>query len=291
MLELHDLCARVATEDGLAWLDSACREARAEPARLPALFPQLPRRLGRSYLSTGERRMSDDVVIDTGAWRACDAAALLLLHTLFVPHAAAVEPTDILFDLHERGDQEERTMVLRALACLPIGPWTGRLLAAAQRTNQVVHVAAGALDSNLLARTLVDEAGEIVDFDQDDFDRMMLRIAYLDLPLVRVFDAEKHASAELSRMLQGLATEREAAGRRVWHDTNRLIAHAPTAGTVARLIGGLECGDDEHRLAAAEGLATLGDHDLLRYVEERLPREDSPRVRIALQHAQQVLAG
>jgi hypothetical protein len=88
-----------------------------------------------------------------------------------------------------------------------------------------------------------------------------------------------------SRMLQGLATEREAAGRKVWHDTNLAIAHAPAEGTIARLLGGLEHGDDHHRLAAAEGLAHLRRADLRPYLAERLPRENLPRIRAVLERA------
>lgn len=179
-------------------------------------------------------------------------------------------------------------MVLRSLSCLPIGPHTGRLLRDVQRTNQLVHFAAAALDSNLCVRALrAPDSG----FTQEDFDRLILKIAFVDLPLARVFDAESCASPELTRMLMGLATEREAAGRKVWHDTNRMIAHAPIDGTEARLIGGLECGDDAHRLAAAEGVSALGRRDLARYVAQRLPREESPRIRAALERAADALGG
>ncbi|MCC6785347.1 MAG: EboA domain-containing protein [Planctomycetes bacterium] len=286
MLELHDLCVRSAAPAGLAWLDEAKAAVAADLRQLPLLFPQVPRRLGRAWLSAGERRAAAGVVIECGAWRSCDAAALALLRTVFA--ASREDPTPLLVDLHERGDLEERTMLLRSACCLPLGPWTGKLLAAVQRTNQVVHVAAGVLDSNQLARTLEQGAAATVGFGQDDFERMMLKLAFIDLPLARVFDAERHASPQLSRMLMGLATEREAAGRKVWADTNRLIAHAPAPGSLARLLGGLESGSDEHRLAAAEGLATLGraraaDPGLLRLVlGERLPREDSARVRTAI---------
>ena len=53
------------------------------------------------------------------------------------------------------------------------------------------------------------------DFGEPDWNRLILKLAFIDLPLRRAFDAERHANTELSRMLQGLATEREAAGRSV----------------------------------------------------------------------------
>lgn len=284
MLDLRDLFERAAGAGPRAWLAEAAAVARDEPKRLSVLFPQLPRRTGREYLA-GELRRDGAVIVDAGAWRACDAAALALLTVSGVPDDA------LLIDLHDRGDLEERTMVLRCLACLPIRESTGRLLGEVQRTNQVVHVAAGALDSNLLARALDEGDPGVSGFGAEEFDRLMLKLAFLDLPLARAIDAERHANVELSRMLQGLATEREAAGRKVWHDTNRLIARAPAPGSVARVLGGLEHGDDAHRLAAAEGVAALNRADLLPFVEERLAREEHAAVREALESAVRALRG
>lgn len=277
MLALRDLFDDAATPDASTWLDGAIRTAAGDPGRIPVLFPQIPRRVGRGYLAGGIRQ-AGTTRVETGAWRACDAAALAILT------AAGIPAEELLIDLHDRGDLEERTMVLRALAALPVRPATGRLLGEVQRTNQVVHVAAGALDSNILARTL-DEGGADVGFGIEEFNRLMLKLAFVDLPLARAIDALGHANPELSRMLQGLATEREAAGRKVWHDTNLAIAHAPAEGTIARLLGGLEHGDDHHRLAAAEGLAHLGRADLRPYLAERLPRENLPRIRAVLERA------
>ena len=118
--------------------------------------------------------------------------------------------------------------------------------------------------------------------------KLLLKLAFLDIPLSRVFSAERHANPELSRMLQDLATEREAAGRSVWRDTWRMLGRAPCPGAVARLVGGIEHGDDGVRLAAAEGLLALsrlepGREDLRPFAAERLPREPRAEVRALLQ--------
>jgi hypothetical protein len=83
-------------------------------------------------------------------------------------------------------------------------------------------------------------------------------------------------------MLQDLATEREAAGRAVWRDTARLIGRAPCPGTTARLVGGLEHGDDGVRLAAAEGLLAMRRGELAAFAAERLPREPREAIRAVL---------
>jgi len=98
-----------------------------------------------------------------------------------------------------------------------------------------------------------------------------------------VFAAEQLANAELSRMLQDLATEREAAGRAVWRDTDRMLGRAPVPGATARMLGSLEHGDDCRRLAAVEGLLALDRKDLLPLLRERLPREPRADVKALLQ--------
>ena len=284
MLDLTDLWSAGVGATARSWIDAALEELPSRPERLPVLFPQVPRRCGRDWLPGGLRR--DDAtgaVIDTAAWRVCDAVALSLW-------AAAGASPEALGDLYDHGDTEERTMALKCLQVAPIGALTGRLLGEAQRTNQTNHFTAAVLDSNLLART-VGAADPAAGFGPDEFARTVLKAAFLDLPVERIVDAPEHATEELSRMLQGLATEREAAGRKVWFGTNRIIAHAPTSGTLARLIGDLECGVDEHRLAAADAMRTLNRADLLPFVTERLEREDRPAIRESLELARDALGG
>ena len=266
------------------WLQEAqARLARAEDSKdslvpeLFQLFPQLPRRMGRQNLSPAPYQQGE-VILDLGAWRTCDGAALLLLNQALTQ--ADLDQTTIL-DLYHHGDMEERNMVLRSMAALPLGSATIALLDEAQRSNTQPHFEAAICDSNLLSRSLTQQQ-----IDQAMFNRMVLKLAFVDLPLSRVFGAQSHANAELSRMLQDLATEREAAGRRVWRDTNRLIARAPTTGSLARLAGSLEHGDDEHRLATAEALQHMHLHPwLLDLAQERLGREPVPAIRTALQAA------
>ena len=78
-------------------------------------------------------------------------------------------------------------------------------------------------DTVALAVRALEHAG----FGEEDFNRLILKLAFLDLPLDRAQGVEKRANRSLSRMLHGLATERRAAGRTVWGDTARMIALAP----------------------------------------------------------------
>ena len=266
--ELH----QALTPEGSAWFHEAEAGLRADPARIAVLLPQVPRRVGRDPFTTGIREIGS-AKVNLGAWRTCDgvARALVLL---------AECSDETLLDLFHHGDMEEKAMILRVVASLPISAATITLLGEAQRTNTANHFEAAVCDSDLLARAVGHHGFELADFN-----RAILKLAFVDLPLARALDAATHANTQLSRMVQDLATEREAAGRRVWRDTNRLIAHAPTAGTRARIAGGLEHGDDAHRLAAAEGVTRLGDAWLVGLAEERLPREPVEAIRQALRAA------
>jgi len=260
-------------DDGTRWLDGQLARPPAEVlAALPVVLPALARRLGREGLVG--RVEHQGARADLTAWRRCDGAGFRLLSRADpVPDAA-------LLDLYARGDLEERTIVLRAITLRPLCDATSKLLDEVQRSNIVAHLEAACLDSNLLVRAL--DGGLL---SRERFDRMVLKVAFNDLPLARMHDVAARPGPELSRMLQGLATEREAAGRAVWRDTCRLAAGAPVPGTVARVLGDLEHGDAGRRLAAAEALATLRRPDLVEFARERVAREDKPDVRRALERA------
>jgi hypothetical protein len=117
-------------------------------------------------------------------------------------------------------------MLLRAMHVLPISAATVQLYGEVQRTNMVVHVEAAVCDGDLLVRTAGQHG-----FGPTEQNRLLLKVAFLDLPLQRVFGAERLANQELSRMLQDLATEREAAGRPIWRDTDRMLGRAPVPGS------------------------------------------------------------
>lgn len=223
MLDLGEM-RRALPEVSRRWLDEALARLQAEPEALAEVFPQLPRRIGREPLARG-RVSAAGAIVEQGAWRMCDAAALATVQAAGVQAAgvqAAGAEDDVLVDLFLHGDLEERAMVLRCLSLLPITPGTLRLLAEVQRTNTVSHFEAAVCESNLAVRAL-----EHADFGEEDFNRLILKLAFLDLPLDRALGVEKRANRSLSRMLHGLATERRAAGRTVWGDTDRMIALAP----------------------------------------------------------------
>lgn len=258
----------------------AAARARCAAEGAPALaesFPQLPRRIGRAITRSErvERDFSEPLPAraDLAAWRACDLAALELA-------VAAKATGEVLLDLYRHGDMDERIQALRVATLSRVDDGVVALLEEAHRSNMESHFAAAACDGNLPARAAAHPA-----FGVAGFNRMLLKCAFLGLPLSRILDAGVHANAELSRMLLDLATEREAAGRAVWPDTAEYAAQAPCPGLVARVVGGLEHGDDTLRRSAARALLVLARKDLAAFAAERLPREPREEIRELLRRA------
>lgn len=247
--------------------ESLVAELREDRSRLPVLFPGLPRRFGKDPIGGGRKEFGE-AVVDLDAFRTCDLVAAFL--------CASIEATgEEMVDVFLHGDIEERAMLLRSMSFLTLGDATKRLLDEVLRTNVVLHLEAAMCDHNLLARAI--QHGVV---DADTGNRLLLKFAFVGMPLERAYGAENHASVGLSTMLQDLATEREAAGRAVWSDTWRMLGRAPCPGALARLIGGLEHGDDGVRLAAAEGLMLLPERGagIAGFAKERLPREPRPAI-------------
>lgn len=238
------------------WWSQALARARDEgPEALPELFPALRRRIGTTGLCAGMFR-EDPYLVDLDAWRVCDAAGHVLLEATGSHDGPAT-------DLFLRGDLEERTIVLKAMTLRPISPDTIALLGEVQRTNTVRHVEAGVLDANLAVRAL-EAGGPMTGFSQDDLHRLVLKLAFLDLPVARAYGVLDHATPDLSQMLEDFAQEREAAGRPVWADTWRFLGRAPIATSRGRLAAGLRHARPEVRAAARDGVQALGDADLLK---------------------------
>lgn len=255
---MHDLRALLADRlapEALTWLDASCEGLRTDgPKRLPVLFPALARRLGREGLGGG-RVQAGDADVDLDAWRTCDAGGWCLME------AGAPEPSAHV-DLYQHGDMEERIVALRAMALRPIDQATIDLLGEVQRTNMGVHVEAGALDSNLIARALAD-GGPDAGFTHGDFCRLVLKLAFMDLSIDRMFGGLALGTEELSQRLEDFAQEREAAGRPVWPDTYRFMGHAPIDSARDRLRQAIASDRPEVVAAAADGIRALGDDDLL----------------------------
>lgn len=260
------------------FLSTARARCASEGARaLGECFPQLARRIGRTPAAAKrvERDFGEALPARANqeAWRACDVAALELAD-------AAKAPGDVLLDLYRHGDMDERIQALRVAALTKVDDGIIALLEEAHRSNMESHFAAAVCDGNLPARAAGHSGFGVVGFN-----RILLKCAFLGLPLSRLVDAEVHANREISRMLLDLASEREAAGRSIWTDTVEYAALAPCPGLVARVIGAIEHGDDKLRRSGARALLRLSRKDLAAFAAERVAREPRPEIQDILRRA------
>ncbi|HGY89734.1 MAG TPA: hypothetical protein ENK43_01030 [Planctomycetes bacterium] len=258
-------------KEAFDWLSA--RIATQGPSALTTFFASLPRRAGRVFLHLRDEP-NDSPSVGWHAFRACDLAAV---HTL-AAHVPEGLETQVL-ELFEHGDAEERRMILRALHALAVGPWTETLLLSAHRCNDAVLFEAAMADGDLPARVLGDE----------DYNRMILKAAFMDLPLDRFPGWEERANPDLSTSLLEFMTEREAAGRPIWADSLRLAVRAPVPGVLDRLRGDLWHGDDGRRLgavrAALDFRLTTSDEALEESLRLRQSLEPSDEIRRALKTA------
>ena len=231
-----------------------------ETGGFPALetrFASLVRRVGTDLPAPAAH--PGDAGADLSRWRTCDLAAAVILGRL--------EPGDeALRRLYDQGDAEERRMILRALPFLPVTPVTAGLLEDAHRSNEGLLFEAGLLDSDLPARVLDDES----------YDRVVLKAAFMDLPASRLLGIQGRVRPVLSGMLLEFMSEREAAGRPVWTDSLPVAALAPVPGVRPRALGDLWHGSDRRRAAAAVALVRVDPGAAKASFGERRPFERDP---------------
>ncbi|MEE9391375.1 MAG: EboA domain-containing protein [Planctomycetota bacterium] len=243
------------------WADFRAKAVDGGLGWLEVHFAATLRKIGREAL-TGGLIQNDQAAIIAESFRLCDLAAPLLFDA-----AGIANDGDAIFRLYERGDHEERRMILKALTLLPVMPVSIRLLQEAHRTNDGNIFIAAFADTDLPARAL----------DDDDFARGILKAAFTDLSLDRILGASKRATPELSRMLLDFMSEREAAHRPVWAGSIELAAFAPCPGVLAKVTGDLWSGVDARRLAAIRAAKTLNDprfeseFEARRQIEPHLP--------------------
>ncbi len=247
--------------------------AKRGPSALATFFAALPRRAGRAFLGV-QPDVAGSPIVGWHAFRACDLAAVHTLHA-HVPEGDEKR----LLELFEDGDADERRMILRALHALAVGPWTKTLLLTAHRCNDSLLFEAAMADGDLPARVLDDE----------DYNRMILKAAFMDLALDRFPGWEHRANPNLSTSLLEFMTEREAAARPIWADSLRLAVRAPVPGVLDRVRGDLWHGDDARRAGAVKAALdfrrTTSDEGLEESLRVRRRVESSPEIRHRIETA------
>jgi hypothetical protein len=257
---------RRVSPEAMEWLDAQQNLAEA--------FPAVSRRLGREPLAANDALVSvDGEEVPLRAWRCDDAGRALLI-------ARAEDPESAAREMYFQGDLREKAGALRALAVV------GRTGAGASGAAADVILDAMRLAADeLVEAALADNPYTTRHLPDHEFRRAVLKCAFVGISVERVARIEDRADAELTRMLIGLASEREAAGRAVPPDLWPIAALAPAPGLFPRLLGYLEHGNSAHRAAAARGLGRLPNDDRDRarpFLLDRFAREQDEAAKRAI---------
>lgn len=193
----------------LDWLREQLPRAGADFDRVGffAAFAGAQRRFGqaRPALTAAERNQLHGAgLVEPASFSVADLARaeLLLCACAALPESAHVP---LLTEGLQKGDSAERAAILRALPLLPGPVRFCELAIDACRTNVVDVFAAIACDNPFPARH----------FPDPNFNQLVMKALFLELPLARVYGWRDRSNPELVRMASDYEAERRAAGRPV----------------------------------------------------------------------------
>ncbi len=282
---LHDLLSARAPEEGRAWLEKAlaavaprARNDTAPPLHentLLGTYTGASRRMGKAALALGpeEQARAQGLApnLALSHWGADEAARALLLLTL-AEHLAPEEFAALALRCYELGDSREQESWLRGLSLLPE---SGRFLATAVdacRTNIIPLFEAIACENPYPAEV----------FPEPNFNQLAMKVLFNGLALERIVGLEGRVNAELSRMSDDFASEREAAGRPVPADIWLVLAPHVGPEGLERVHRYLGHEDPGHRYWAAVGLGSLTNGSSREALQARADLEQEERVRKAI---------
>ena len=277
---LESLLERIrvrASSDAHAWLLELTTALRGGvPAeRLLRVFPSVARRLGRSSLLAGAelglRGPQDHVPLDDWSLDVAGRCALLLAFAAGTPEAL---PATLESAYHE-GDSLEKIAVVRSLSLLPDSERFTGIALDAGRTNETELFRAVALANPFPARH----------YPELEFNKLVMKAAFVRAPLDRILGLDRRANAELSRMAMDHIDEQESAQRSFVPEIWLAVAPHPPPGAVGRMLGYLSHGMPGQRRGAARGLLRAGQPRTRSFLAERLEVERDAAVRNTLLEA------
>jgi len=273
---LHDAICSIATEAGWHWLEQGIHKLKTSPALeddLTLLSAMARRKLGQQSL--GE--MATPIVTPVGevtisGWAVGDAGRILLL--LEAVRCQPEHSTALIAAVYRYGDELERAAILRALVLFPDAATLKPLALEAGRVNSLVLYQALALDNPYPA----------VYYTEHEFNQLILKAVFMNLPIERTVGLERRANAELTRMCEDFAEERIAAGRPVPVDLWLALGPCASPRGERLLLAYIRDEDPRQRYYAALALVQRQavNPGLRTILEERLDAETDERVHSVL---------
>jgi hypothetical protein len=206
-------------------------------------------------------------------WGADEAYRALLLLTL--EHLPPDEYVDLVQAIYRQGDAREQESWLRGVALLPGAERFLAMAVDACRTNILLLFQAIACENPYPARH----------FPELNLNQMVLKALFNGVALERIVGLTGRLNAELSRMADDYAAEREAAGRAVPVDLWLVQAPHATPEALERTGRYLSHKQAEHRYWAAVGLGHAAGAAAQALLAKRRKPEKDARVRAALNAA------
>jgi len=242
-----------APPEGVDWLDTM-RDALNDGAPDGVFFSgfaQVPKRVGTGML----RLRPDDRAEAERArpgwrptlWTADQAARTALL--LVYDDSDAVAYSDMLNHILRSGDRAQAAALYRAL---PLLPYPERHLHWAQEALR-------ADDRALFEAAALFNPYPADHFDEAGWNRMILKAAFLGVPLAGVVGLERRANVVLAHELRDFARQRRESGRRVPIDMWQAAGDKVGNHVVDELAAELDGPDVDMAMAAALALAHSRD--------------------------------
>jgi hypothetical protein len=210
------LTSRLA-EEAASWFRQALHKVRTKGEATDAfliMWSGAGRRLGQARVGAPTEEEIRLPFFPEG-WGADELGRMLLLQAALgarLPEAHAA----LVNELYSTGDLRERQAVLRALPHLPAPERFLAVAVEAVRNHAIPIVEAIACDNAFPARH----------FSDDEFNQLVLKCLFSDVPLRRVQGLARRVTPELRRMVEAYANERRAAGRPVPEDTALVLGAA-----------------------------------------------------------------
>ena len=263
-----------------AWFDKANLAAAKGPAlksHVLGCYSGASRKLGKQALlldgseRTGLHALVPGFPIDHWGLDEAARAALLLAFADLPPG----EFRQFALQAYELGDSREQESWLRALWLLPdCGRFRDHAIDAC-RTNIKQLFEAIACENPYPARF----------FPELNFNQLAMKCLFMGIEVSRILGLEERLNADLSRMSNDYASEREAAGRAVPADIWLVLAPFAGAGALERVQRYCHNADPLHRVHAALGLGLRRDPARVPELRAWLQQEQEPRVVAAIQSA------
>jgi hypothetical protein len=267
------LSARVTPEVAGSFADElkALRDD-ARGARLLTSFTAAARRLGRAALGAepSASLQGPDDAVPLAPFTADVAGRVLLLLTFAAANPSELEPS--VWEAYREGDTSEKIAVVRALALLPDNQRFLSLALDAGRTNDTHLFRALACDNPFPARH----------YPELEFNKLVMKAAFVRVPVERVLGLARRGNAELSRMVLDYVAEQEAAGRSFPAPIWLAACASPPPGAITKMLEYVGHADAEMRLWAVRALALLRAEGLAPLLTERLLVERDDAVKSAL---------